>query len=66
MKPIGYLRVIQSRTKYFDVIERIAPRELGLKADNCSVVYAGEDELSSSRGRLVPYAGIPSILGFGG
>ena len=54
------------RAKYFDVIERIAPRELGLKADSCSVVYAGEDELSSSRGRLVPYTDIPSILGFGG
>ena len=54
------------RAKYFDVIERIAPRELGLKADSCSVVYAGEDELSSPRGRLVPYADIPSILGFGG
>lgn len=52
------------RAKYFDVIEHIAPRELGLEADSCSVVYAGEDELSTPRGWLVPYTDIPCILSF--
>ena len=52
------------RSKYFDVLERIASRELDLDADHRCVVYAGEDELSTRRGGLVPYTDIPSVLGF--
>lgn len=51
------------RSKYFDVLERIVPSELGLDESRRYVVYAGEDDLSTPRGKLVPYTDIPSILG---
>lgn len=51
------------RTKYFDVLERIIPSELGLDEDHRYVGCAGEDGLSTPRGRLVPYTDAPSVLG---
>lgn len=51
------------RTKYFDMLERIIPSELGLDEDHRYVGYAGEDGLSTPRGRLVPYTDAPSVLG---
>lgn len=54
------------RGKYFDVLDRIAPSELGLDVDRRYVVYAGDDGLSTPRGRLVPYTDIPSALGLEG
>lgn len=52
------------RGKYFDVLDRIVPCELGLDEGRRYVVCTGEDGLSALRGRLVPYADIPGMLGF--
>lgn len=43
------------RSKYFDVLARIAPSELGLQPEGCAVVYAGEERAQTARGELVPF-----------
>lgn len=63
--PIAAIEIKSSSTfrrKYFDILSRIAPNELGLQSINCSVVYAGSEVLSRDFGNLVPYTKIPSIL----
>ncbi len=50
------------RDKHFDALSSIAQRELGLEPQQCSVVYGGDVEAETQRGRAVPFWRTASLL----
>lgn len=50
------------RSKYFDVLERIAPHDLKLSLDHCAVVYGGNEFIQTKRGLLIPFKDTASLI----
>ena len=69
VRPVCAFEIKSSRTfnpKYFDILERIAPGELGMAKGEYAVVYGGNETLETSRGRVLSLNDIPQDLGNAG
>ncbi len=58
LMPVRAVEIKSSSTyrgKYFDVLNRVAPANLGLNQTSCAVIYAGEEEIQTARGSLISF-----------
>ena len=55
---------ITYRSKHFAALVDIAQHELGLDPTECAVVYGGDVEADTSRGRAAPYWRVSQLLAF--